>query len=322
MSTIREVAKAAGVSVATVSRVINNNGPVKAETRKKVEQTIKSMNYEPNLVARSLFSKKSKMVGIIIPDIQNPFYAQIIEGIQKVLQANGYYSLVSFDAGGDKLKYQSYIKNFEQNNVAGIISSAFEITDPESVQVPLVMYDSANIDDEIVRVASDNLQGGKACADLIQGHPQHLVVQYYSTNFPTIRERVSAILEELNQRQLSYQLAALGDATTISAKKSAEDLVAQFPQADAFIAVNDIFAAELIQALKKAGRRIPEDVQVVGYDNNSISQYLSPALSTVDQQPRLIGQIAAKRLLAQIKGDDSAENSLIPVKKVKRDSTL
>lgn len=322
MSTIREVARAAGVSVATVSRVINNQGPVKKETRDKVQQIINEMNYEPNQVARTLFSKTSTMVGIIIPDMQNSFYAQVIEGIQKVLQAKGYSALISFDVGGDPSKYEKCIKNFEQNNVAGIITSSFPLSSPDKVKVPLVMYDSDNADDKIVRIASDNLQGGKDCADLIGGHPKHLVVQYLSTGFPTIRERLSAMLEELNERQISYQLMSLGDSTTLDAPSTAIDLLRKFPNTDAIIAINDVYAAEIIMALKKNGKRVPEDVQVVGYDNSNLGRYLDPDLSTVDQQPILIGQTAAKRLLGIINGDESTENSLIQVKKIQRHSTL
>ena len=127
MTTIRDIAKLSGVSVATVSRIINHSGKVSETTKQKVEKIISQTHYQPNQVARTLYQKKSKMIGIIIPDLNNRFYAQIIDGIQEVIQKEGYTALISFSTNSDVKKYQNAIINFENNNVDGIITSAFTI---------------------------------------------------------------------------------------------------------------------------------------------------------------------------------------------------
>lgn len=121
--TIKDIARLANVSTATVSRILNNSKKVKPETRKRVMQIIQDNNYHPNQVARSLYKKKSKMIGVIAPDLSNAFYAKIIDGIQGVLQKNGYSILILFSAGSNADNYKKFINEFKQQNIDGIISS-------------------------------------------------------------------------------------------------------------------------------------------------------------------------------------------------------
>lgn len=164
--TIKDIARLANVSTATVSRILNNSKKVKPETRKRVMQIIQDNNYHPNQVARSLYKKKSKMIGVIVPDLSNAFYAKIIDGIQGVLQKNGYSILISFSAGSNADNYRKFINEFKQQNIDGIISSAF--LSSTKINLPLVMYDSANIKDKVIRIASNNTKGGQECANLLK----------------------------------------------------------------------------------------------------------------------------------------------------------
>lgn len=317
MTTIRDIAKLADVSTATVSRIINNSGKVKSETRAKVEQIIKDNDYHPNQVARSLYQKKSKMIGIIVPDLTNAFYAKIIDGIQDVLQEKEYSILISFSAGADVNKYNQFINEFQQNNIDGIISSAFLTT--EKPKLPLIMYDSANINDQIIRIASDNIKGGKECANLLQKNVKSVFIQHYSLELPTVRERLSAITQTLNERKINYQLFEIKD---VDIEQAAKDALNELDGHDAVIAVNDMYAAAIVKEARQRKLRIPEDFQLVGYDNNDSSGYTDPTISTIDQQPYLIGKTAAKRLLDLLNGDKSTENSIIDIKTIKRESTL
>lgn len=318
MPTIRDIAKLAGVSVATVSRIINHSGKVSPSTKNRVKKIIKETNYQPNQVARTLYKKRSKMIGIIIPDLNNRFYAQIIDGIQKIIQPKGYTALISFSASSSEIRYREAITNFERNNVDGIISSAFSITPNFQLKTPLIMYDSANIPDKIVRVASNNKKGGKESIDLLKGPIKKVLVQHWPLSLPTIRERVDAIIDELNNRKILYFLEEVSEANPHLAAQQALDKSTQF---DAVITVNDLYAAEIIKEAKKRNLNIPNEFQLVGYDNNILCEYTSPTLSTIDQQPQLIGQTAAKRLLKLITGNSDTSNSLIDVLAVKREST-
>lgn len=228
MTTIRDIAKLANVSVATVSRIINNSGKVSASTKEKVNKIINETNYHPNQVARTLYQKRSKMIGIIIPFIENVFYARIINGVQSVLQPAGYTCLVSFNVGSDSQKYQ-------------------------------------------------------------------------------------------NEKQIDYTLQEINEDDTYDI--GAKNALKKISYYDAIITVNDIYAAHILKLAKKRKLKVPEDFQLVGYDNNELSEFTTPTLSTIDQQPELIGKTAAKRLLEMIQGEKSTENSLIDIKVVKREST-
>lgn len=318
MTTIRDIAKLSGVSVATVSRIINNSGKVSDKTREKVNKIIKETNYHPNQVARTLYQKESKMIGIIVPFINNVFYSRVVNGIQSVLQSAGYTCLVSFNVGSNNRKYQNAINNFLQNNIDGIISSAFELNE-NSYDIPLVMYDSANINDQIVRIASSNYKGGQKSVQLIQNTSKRVLVQHLSLTLPTVQERISAVIEELNKKHVDYVLQEVNDHDNYEV--IAQHALKNIQNYDAIITVNDIYAAHILKLAKKMNLKVPEDFQLVGYDNNELSEFTTPTLSTIDQQPELIGKTAAERLLEMIHGEKSTENSLIDIKTVKREST-
>lgn len=317
--TIRDIAKLANVSVATVSRIINNSGKVSEETRNKVIKIIKENNYQPNQVARTLYQKRSKMIGIIVPTIDNVFYARIINGIQSVLQASGYTCLVYSGVGSSNTKYHKAINSFLQNNIDGIICSAFDLHE-NPYKIPLIMYDSANINDEIVRIVSNNVKGGKESVNLISHVTKKVLVQHLPLKLATVRERVSSIIRELNSRKLTYTLQEIDEKVgyDIVAKQALKNI----HNYHAIITVNDIYAAHILKIAKKQNFKIPEDFQLVGYDNNDLTEFTTPTLSTIDQQPELIGQKAAKRLLQLINGEKSTENSLIDIKVMNRESTI
>lgn len=318
MPTIRDIARLAGVSVATVSRIINHSGKVRPETEKKVKQIIQETHYQPNQVARTLYQKRSKMIGIVVPNLNNTFYAQVIDGIQSVLQKNNYSALISFSTSSDGSKYLEAIDNFKNNNVDGIITSAFTPPANWNPTTPLVMYDSADIQDKIVRISSDNSKGGQESVKLIAKNVKKVLVQHWPLSLPTIRERVEAILKELNRQNIAYVLEEVSESDPYLAAQQALNKRNTF---DAIITVNDPYAAEIIKEAKRRGVNIPKDFQLVGYDNNILCEYTDPTLSTKDQQPHLIGQTAATRLFKMMAGDTSTNNDIINVIPIKRNST-
>ena len=318
MTTIRDIAKLANVSVATVSRIINHSGKVSMETKDRVKQIIKETNYHPNQVARTLYQKRSKMIGIIIPDLNNRFYTQIIDGIQEIIQKYGYTALISFSASSDNAKYQQYINNFENNNVDGIITSAFTINPNFQIHTPFVMYDSANIKDSVVRIASDNVKGGKESIDLLKNSAKNILIQHWPLTLPTIKERIESMITELNKLHINFVLEETSESDPSIAAQSALEKYQQF---DAIITVNDLYAARIIKESQRRNLKIPDDFQIVGYDNNILCEYTYPTITTIDQQPELIGKVAAQRLLQLINGDDSTQNSIVNVLPIKRNST-
>lgn len=174
MPTIKDVANLAGLSVATVSRAMNGTGYVSEKAREKIHQAINELNYSPNEVARSLYQKKSKLIGLLLPDISNPFFPLVAKGVEDFLQKKGYQVILG-NIQEDNEKANEYLRAFEQNNVAGILS-AVENKNRTQSNIPTVVLDRIDQDVEY-GVYSDDLQGGELAAEaILKGDPKKVVV--------------------------------------------------------------------------------------------------------------------------------------------------
>lgn len=319
MVTVRDIAKMANVSVATVSRVINHTGRVGEDTRKRVEDIIKETHYVPNQVARSLYRKSSNLIGVIIPDLENPFYGQVVSGIEEVLSTNDYQMILSVNNHADGNKYKQAITNFVQNNISGIISTNFD--DPSKVSVPLVLFDSGLIEDDQLRVNSDNYRGGQLAAEaLVSGGAKKIIIEHGPYQFLNIKERLDGATEYLNKHNVQYKLFEVSDFTYMTAKKESPKLLEQLDDFDGIIAANDLHAACLIESAQARGLHSPKDFQIVGYDNSYISSLTTPGISSISQEPEKIGQTTAKLLIKTLQSQPTDSHVLIPVEYVKRNT--
>lgn len=319
MVTVRDIAKMANVSVATVSRVINHTGRVGDDTRKRVEDIIKEVHYVPNQVARSLYRKTSNLIGVIIPDLGNPFYGQVVSGIEEVLSANDYQMILSVNNHADTNKYKQAITNFVQNNISGIISTNFD--NPDEVSVPLVLFDSGIIKDDQLRVNSDNRRGGQLAARaLVSGGAKKIIIEHGPYQFLNIKERLDGATEYLNKHNIQYKLFEVSDFTYATAKKESLKVLNQLNDFDGIIAANDLHAACLIEAAQTRGLQSPDDFQIVGYDNSYISGLTTPGISSISQEPEKIGRTTAELLIKTLQNQPAATKILIPVEYIKRNT--
>lgn len=310
----------ANVSVATVSRVINHTGRVGLETRKRVEGIIKDVNYVPNQVARSLYKKASNLIGVIIPDLSNPFYGQIVSGIEEILTKHNYQMILSVNNHADSKKYNQAITNFVQNNIGGIISTNFE--DPMSVHVPLVLFDSGLINDNQIRVNSDNFRGGQLAAKaLVDGGAKKIIIEHGAYQFLNLKERLDGATSFLNERNIQYKLFEVSDFTYETAQLDSVKLLNQFNDFDGIIAANDIHASCLLENARKHGLESPKDFQLIGYDNSYISELTNPGISSISQEPENMGQMTARLLLAAIDNSPVKSSTVIPVEYIKRSTS-
>ncbi|MGA8941582.1 MAG: LacI family DNA-binding transcriptional regulator [Thermoactinomyces sp.] len=320
MATIKDVAKEAGVSVATVSRVLNRNGYVQENTRKLVEAAIKKLNYLPNEVARSLYFQKSKLIGLIIPDITNPFFPEIARGVEDFLQQNG-YRLIIGNSDEDFEKEVSYIETFTQNNVIGIISTSSEKASQwNKLNIPVVLLD--RIHDDFPFVCSDQKSGGKMAARiLLERGSSNITLLRGPGNVRTAYERFFAALEVLGRSDVQFQVLN----TSFSFKgalETAGKLFELYPETDGVIAANDIVASAVLREALLQGRKIPDEIQIIGFDDIPMSRFLYPALSTIHQPAYQMGKEAAKLLLEQL-NDSSMEKKqiVLPVSFKERETT-
>jgi len=322
MTTIKDVAQLAGVSVATVSRVINDRGYVHADTRKKVEDAVKALNFSPNEVARSLYKRKSKLIGLLLPDITNPYFPQLARGVEDRMQEQD-YRLIFGNSDEDEQKEQDYIQTFIQNNVVGVISSTNypHSSIYEKLKIPVVLLDRTSLDRP--SVYADGREGGRLAArEIIKRGSRRITVMQGPSQIRPAQDRFEGAIEIIRDAGLDYRVIQTTSFSINEAGVWAEELFRKYADTDGVIASNDIAAMAVLHEASRIGRKVPDDLQVIGFDDIPMSSLLSPALSTIRQPAYEMGREAAG-LLIQLVEQAAVENKNIqlPVSFIERGTT-
>ncbi|WP_458126858.1 LacI family DNA-binding transcriptional regulator [Paenibacillus sp. Z3-2] len=322
MTTIKDVAQRAGVSVATVSRVINDRGYVHADTRKKVEDAVKALNFSPNEVARSLYKRKSKLIGLLLPDIANPYFPQLARGVEDRMQEQD-YRLIFGNSDEEERKEQDYIQTFIQNNVVGVISSTNypHSSIYENLKIPVVFLDRTSLDRP--SVYADGREGGRLAArEIINRGSRRITVMQGPSQIRPAQDRFEGAIEIIREAGLDYRVIQTTSFSFNEAGLWAEELFREYADTDGVIASNDIAAMAVLHEAARIGRKVPDDVQVIGFDDIPMSSLLSPALSTIHQPAYEMGREAAG-LLIQLVEQAAIENKNIqlPVSFIERGTT-
>ncbi|WP_423189939.1 LacI family DNA-binding transcriptional regulator [Alkalibacterium sp. f15] len=301
MVTIKEVAKHAGVSVATVSRALNKNGYVSEKAREKVEASINELNYYPNEVARSLFQKTSKMIGLLLPDISNPYFPLLMKGIEESARENGYSVILGNVEEGSKAG-DNYMRLFAQQNVAGVLS-AVEGTLSHHHPMPIVMLDRVLEGDDYAVYTNDVKGGILAAQAIIDRKPGKVLIIAGPKSVPGAIDRLLGILSVLNPTDVEYEIFETGSYTIKEAETTAKEIFDLHGKMNSIIASNDLFALAVMKEAQQRGYQIPRDIQVIGYDNIPFSQLVYPGLTTISQPAFQAGYQAADLLVRRIKKD-------------------
>lgn len=321
MANIKDVAKKANVSVATVSRVINNKGYVNEETRALVVKAIEELNYIPNEFARSLFKKVSKTIGVIFPHLNNSFYYEVLEGIEEVAFQNG-YKVMLCNSHEEAEREEAYLKQFVKYNIDGLItgSNSTVLDKYLDSNIPLVSIDRF-IDDTIPSIFSDNVTGGYLAAKKLgESGCQHIV----HFRGPSILHTVQQRSEGFNQGLSSYGLTC--DQIDMAFIDPEVELIRKYleehPETDGVFCDSDLIATLTITELSHLGKQIPEDVQIIGYDNIYLASVVHPKLTTISQNMVEIGKEAMRSLNALMETEELKEyHKVIPVTLVERETT-
>lgn len=324
---IIDVARKAGVSTATISRVINGNGGYSKETERKVRQTIEECGYIPNVSAASLRTNRSKCIGVIVPDITNEFFAKIVHELDIFLVSGG-YSLLICDSNEDYDLEDTYIKNLIEKSVDGIIyiSGQNEIKNIADVRnIPVVYIDRAPQNAEVL-ILSDNENGGYlATKELLKKGCRRILFLRDLRYASTIRQRKRGYLKALKEYGVEYdeglEISCFPDYD--DAKRTMDLLFnAKGCFFDGIFATNDKMALACINVLKKNGMHVPQDVKVVGFDNISIAEFANPTITTISQDTKKIAQNAGNTVLKMIQQKKIVnKQKIIPVTLVCRRST-
>lgn len=325
MTNIKDVAIKAGVSVSTVSRVMNNRGYISQATKDKVFNAMKDLNYQPNEIAKSLFKKKSNIIGLILPDISTPFYAEETRYIEEELYKLG-YKLMLCNAYNSSSREQEYINMLLRNQVDGIIigSHTLKIEDYLNLNLPIVALDRY-LGDDIPIVCSDHIEGGKLAAlELLNCGCTNILHFSGSLKVPTPsndrHKSFNATLEgkniKVNTVELPINFFSFLDYSSII-----QEALDNNPDIDGIFAT-DTIALTTIKELIKRNKNIPNDVKVVGYDGLSICALTYPTLTTIQQPIKDLSKEAVKTLINLINKKNSyIEKKIILPVSLKRGNT-
>jgi LacI family transcriptional regulator len=325
-STIYDIAKAANTSVATVSRVLSNTDyPVKTELRERVLKEAKRLKYIPNLIGRQLKSKISNDIGVIIPNITNPFYSQLILGVEHIARKNG-YNVMLCNSQRNPLNEKSFIESLIQKQVQGIIISSLEKNNNilellKMSSFKIVVMDQ-DVDIDCSKIIFNFKRGGflaaKHLVDL--GHKEIAFVsaplsihsrvevyegfiKYFKSSGLEMNENYVFISEE--EKEFSDEIYEFENGKALAKKILSNDTLPT-----SVFCINDMTAIGVIQELKRNKIRIPEDISVVGFDNIPLSQITIPPLTTIDQSTYKMGVTAAEVLLNKIEEKDGDNVSI------------
>lgn len=329
MVTIKDVAREVNVSVTTVSRVLNNKPDVSDDTKKKIKNAIEKLGYNPNGIARGLVLQKTHTIGLIIPDINNPFFPEVIKGIEKKSKELG-YSLIFYDTDNNKEDEQEAIKLLKSKQVDGIILSlSLENRDIlkrlEKQDFPVVQIDRKINESIYPSVTIDNTKSAyKATNYLIElGHTKigHITGDL-STE--TAVERLDGFRLALSEKGIlcPAEWILQGDYSKNSGKDAMEKIIKYKNRPTALFIANDLMAFGAYEAIFNNNLHIPEDFSIVGHDNIDITSFVRPGLTTMDQPKYKLGQLAAELLIKAIKNEAHEDDIILQNDLIIRESTM
>lgn len=327
MSNIKDVAKIAGVSITTVSRVINNRGYINKETRKKVEEAMTSIDYHPNQIARSLQRSQSDLIGMIVPDSNHPFFSELIRYVE--IYANELdYKILICNSLGNSEKEAKYINMLRQNRVDGIImcSHTLDLEQYQKVNLPIVSFDRI-IAPNIPYVGADNFRGGELATEhLIARGCRKLLHVSGPLKFDLLpNRRTDAFQLACMKHGIDYHLIE-GEPYKLTFEYYwdfiEQEVSKHLPDFDGVFCTNDIIAYALFVYATQHGIKVPEQLKIVGYDYHSFTRMLqNPKLTTIKQPIDRIGKMLCSSLIQLIEGNTDMNNTVVDVELIQGDTT-
>ncbi len=331
MATLSDVAKLAGVSTATVSKVLSNTPYFTEETRQKVIRAIAELGYTPNLPARALASGKTEIIGVVFPYINDPLFTDpfvlyMLQGIESECYARGYNILLSTPRLTNHCPDDHYLRLIQSGYLDGIIAldnvpaaSVLEPVHKRGIPSVAIGYHPTQC-----HIRTDDYSGG---AQLIQhilelGHRQIGIISVDERLNFSIHHRLRGMRDAAQRYDITYDAlpTVLGDFSVSSGAEAAKTLLQTHPDLTALICLNDRMAMGAIQHIRSLGKQVPDDISVIGYDDIPAAASFAPPLTTIDNQAPLLGQMAANLLFDLLDGKN-VESGVIPTQLVMRAST-
>ena len=303
MSTLKDVAERAGVTVTTVSRVINNRGYISEKTRQKVYDVMKEIGYQPNEVARSLSKQHTSTIGVIVPHIVHPYFAKLLSNIESAAAAENYKMIVC-NSKEERSNERKYVEMFKSNQVAGIILCSGTVSANEflNLNIPIVTIEC---DDALgdCNIQCDNYMGGVLATEHLAKCGCKEIVHFSGVE----RQVMPADRRCVETSEASYSV--------MEYLENIKQTLQTYPEIDGIFASSDVIAAQSIQACSALGKRVPEDVQIVGFDDVNIATLVNPMLT------KEMAQLAVDAILKKRGGGVMPAKVVLPVSLMKRGTT-
>ncbi|WP_368389655.1 ribose operon transcriptional repressor RbsR [Pantoea cypripedii] len=319
MATMKDVARLAGVSTSTVSHVINNNRFVSEQVREKVEHAIRTLNYAPSALARSLKINQTRTIGMLLTASSNPFYSEVVRGVENSCYERG-YSLILCNTEGDEERMNRSLETLLQKRVDGLLIMCTETHLPSAdilnryPSIPMVMMDWAPFEGRGDIIQDNALLGGELAT-------QHLIDRGYRRIAciagPQDKTPARLRLDGFHKAMSSSGLPVLpgyvvdSDFEFQGGFNAMNQLLTLDPLPEAVFTSNDAMAVGVYHALFQAGLRVPQDIAVMGYDNIELSRYLTPPLSTIHQPKDELGELAIDTLIHRMSDPDASQQTLV-----------
>ncbi|WP_238902155.1 MULTISPECIES: LacI family DNA-binding transcriptional regulator [Clostridium] len=334
MATIKDIAKTVGVSCTTVSNVIHGKpGRVSAETIIKINKAIEDLNYVPNMSARSLVSNSSKVIGVINHIVttrdknfmEDPFHSIFIGAIESTLRENGYYLMLRTVETSQDLNF--FLRNW---NVDGLILTGIYEDDFYSVltklNIPVVLIDSYVSNPNICNVSLEDFNGGYLATKYLidHGHRSIAFASPFIKYKGVVSERFDGYKKALSEANIEFNKdlvfeQELDTPTAIALGKS----LAKRDDFTAIFSTADILAAGIITGLKQAGKKVPDDISIIGFDDINLCNLISPALTTIHQDAHLKGKLSVNYIIDKLENKPiHQKETILPVRVVERDSVM
>ncbi len=325
MATLKDVARESGLTVGTVSRVLNNRGYISDETREKVYAVMRELNYQPNEMARSLSKQKSNTIGVIVPHIVHPYFAKLISNLEQAAYELK-YKILLFNSKGKEEKEGEYIEMCKSNRVAAVIlcSGSFHTEQFRKLDFPLITIERF-LDEGVAGIECDNYRGGVLAAEhLISRGCRHILHIGGVSGLPMPADKRKQGFEDVCRKNgVEYKEVEPGQAyyDDMHYYPVICQTLEQYPQTDGIFASSDLIAAQVIQVCARKGIRVPEQMKVVGFDDVNVAALTTPGITTIRQPVKEMAEAAVTLAVKAAKGDMVPATSMFPVTLVERGST-
>lgn len=329
-TSLKDLAQELGVSIATVSRALRSSPEIGQDMQAKVKELAKRLNYRPNPFAQSLRKEAPRVIGVVVPNLVTHYYAAVLDGIEDEARKEG-YSVISANTHEDTDAEIRAIDNFIGLHVEGIIACLSQNTTDYShfeeianMGIPLVFFGRTCLTDRFSSVTANGDEAAfQATQHLIDTGSRRIAFIGGPNHLDMVKRRKHGYLEALRENRIPIDrsLVACEKIDYQWALDTTVRLLQQVDRPDAILAFNDIITFAAFTAIKQQGLRIPEDVALIGFTDDVHAQYVTPRMSAIEDQSRLMGQTACRLLLKNINGDSKIYREIVPQKLVIRDTS-